>query len=248
MNAEEAKKILIAYRQGSRDGDEPEVAEALRAARQVPELQIWLDGQARYHSKVQEAFRGIPVPDDLADRIMIGSKVVTVPRAAWKRREILACAALIAATLITLFFFSRKESSSDSFEIFRSRMVRSVLREYRMDIVTNDMAQIRGFLARNQAPADYPLSEKLASFRPIGGGVLSWQDRRVSMVCLDSGRTNMLFLFIADRDGMRHPPPSVEPDFAKVNKLMTASWSQGDKVFLLAADMSRDDLNATIAR
>ena len=247
MNIDEAKKILIAYRRGSRDIDDSEVTEALSAARQMPELQAWLDQQAHRHSTIRAAFRDIPVPDDLADRILAGSNVVIVPRAAWMRREVLACAAMIAAMLILLFFFSRTVSSSDSFEIFRSRMVRSVLREYRMDIVTNDIVQIRGFLARNQAPADYILSEKLTSFSPVGGGVLSWQDRRVSMVCLDSGRTNMLFLFVVDRDGMRHPP-TIAPAFAKVNKLMTASWSQGDKVFLLAADMSQGDLNAMIAR
>jgi hypothetical protein len=102
-----------------------------------------------------------------------------------------------------------------------------------MDIQTNDMAAIRQFLATNNAPADYTLPPKLAQFPPTGGGVMSWQAGRASMVCFNSGATGTAFLFVVNRADVKEGP-GASPELAQVNKLMTASWAEGEKVYLLA--------------
>jgi len=48
-------------------------------------------------------------------------------------------------------------------------MVRTALRDYRMDIVTNDLNQIRLFMKTNGAPADYVLPKTSNTFQPPGG-------------------------------------------------------------------------------
>jgi hypothetical protein len=101
-----------------------------------------------------------------------------------------------------------------------------------MDIVTNDMAQIRQFLATNNAPADYVLPQNLARLPAMGAGVLSWRDRRVSMVCLDSGAQGTVFLFVVDGSAVRGTPRQRE--FAHVSELNTVSWTEGGKAYVLA--------------
>ena len=179
-----------------------------------------------------EAFRQMPVPHDLKNRILARAKTIR-PVRQWRQPAWIAAAAALAFLLGLAAFWVRPEPEN-SLDTFRSRMVRAVLRQYSMGIETSDMMQVRHFLATNNAPADYVLPQGLARAPTLGAGLLSWQDRRVSMVCLEGANRDTLFLFVVDRDSVKPPPPSA-PQFAQVSKLMTASWSQGGKVYVLAA-------------
>ena len=53
------------------------------------------------------------------------------------------------------------------------------------------------------------------------------------MVCFDRGDRQMLYLFVMNRSAVQDPP-SASPVVAKVSKLITASWTQGDKTYVLA--------------
>ena len=66
-------------------------------------------------------------------------------------------------------------------------MVSTALREYRMDIVTNDMRTLRHALQAKGAPADYELSQGLETMQLTGGAALTWRNHPVSMVCFDRG-------------------------------------------------------------
>ena len=232
MNAQEAKLILAAYRPGSRDADDPRVAEALEQVQRDPSLKSWFDQHAIFQNAMRESFRRIPVPEDFIGSI-VRPAFAALRFAWWERRALWAAAAGIAL-LLTLSLPSPKSRSQGSLEVYRARMVRAPLREYRMDVVTNDMAQIRRFLAANRAPSDYELPGNLARLTPVGAGLLSWQGQRVSMVCLESDDKNPAFLFVVDQSAISRPPKSA-PEFAQVNRLMTASWTQGNKVYVLAA-------------
>ena len=62
------------------------------------------------------------------------------------------------------------------------------------------------------------------------------------MVCFHSGKplppgeTTDVFLFIVDRSALPDAPPASWPKIARVNKLMTASWTQGQRAYVLAAE------------
>jgi hypothetical protein len=104
-----------------------------------------------------------------------------------------------------------------------------------MDIQTNDMAQVRQFLGARNAPADYALPPGLARLPVTGAGVLSWQKERVAMVCLDGGpKQGTLFLFVVNRAAVKRPPGG-SPELARISKLVTASWTAGDRTYVLAA-------------
>jgi uncharacterized membrane protein YbaN (DUF454 family) len=241
VNSHEAKQILIAWRPGHGDLRDPRVAEALEHARRDPALHAWLEKHAAFQRTVEKSFQQIPVPTDLRDRILSGRKLVKVGFWTWRREWLRAAAVFLLLLGLAGFWF--RPRPTHSFSTFRERTVLGVQRVYpAMDIVTNDMAQVRKFLAGRNAPADYKLPAGLSRLPVIGGGVLSWQGRGVSMVCLDSIDAGTLFLFVLNESSVNDPPPGA-PEFVPVFEMMTASWTEDGKVFVLAGSGGMEALH-----
>jgi len=232
VNTLEAKRILLAWRPGHGDLRDPEVAGALDQARREPLLHEWLERHTAFQRSMQQCFQQIPVPANLRDQILASSKISRLAPP-WRQPGWLAAAAAILLLLgLAAWWF--KPLSADSFQTFRDRTVRGVQRVYpAMGIVTNDMAQIRRYLATNHAPSDYVLTAGLKRLPATGAGVLTWQSQPVSMVCLDSIDQGTLFLFVLERSTAKGAPSSA-PEFVRIGKLMTASWSEGPKTYLAA--------------
>ena len=167
-----------------------------------------------------------------------GDSKILRPHFAWRQPVLWALAAsvVLVCALAGLWL---KPSGQDPLAQFQARMVGSALREYRMDLVTNDMRQVRQLMAKGGAPADYVVSPGLEKLQLTGGGLLRWQNHPVAMVCFDRGDNQMLFLFVLDRTALPNPPPAT-PKLEKVNQLMTASWTQGDKTYVLAGPEEAD--------
>ncbi len=231
MNSAEAKRILIAHRPGCDPAAEPDFAAALEQVGRDPVLAQWWEQQQAFHASMKKGFGEIPLPEGLRDRIRARAKIISLPW--WQQPRAWAAAAAMVLLVGLAALLWRPAPQEGTFETFRSRMVRNVLRQYRMDIQTNDMATIRRFLATNNAPADYKLPPKLMQLPPMGAGIMSWQAGRASMVCLDSGTAGTAFLFVVNRADVKKAPGG-SPEFAQVNKLMTASWSEGENLYLLA--------------
>lgn len=229
MNSADAKRILIACRPGTEDMHDPGVRAALEQVERDPDLQKWWTQQQTFQYEVRENLRRVPVPGSLRDKILARTKVVEIP---WWRTPVAWSAAAAAVLLITFFAMRSPSAREGSFQTFRSRMVGNVLRQYAMTIETNDMAPIRQHLATNNAPSDYVLPGNLTRLPVMGAGLLSWRDRRVSMVCLDSGTQGTVFLFVVDASSVNNPPTRRE--YAPVNSLNTASWTEGGKAYVLA--------------
>lgn len=239
MNSLEARQILLAWRPDRGDSHDPQVAEALTLVEKVPALKQWLEGHKAYQQTLARTFHDIPVPGDLRTRILAHSKIVR-PALWWQRPAWLASAAAVLL-LLSLAVWWLRPVSEYSLDTFRSRMVTTVLRQYSMDIVTNDMTQVRTFLAGSKAPSDYVLPDKLSRLPVAGAGVLSWRDQRVSMICLDSPTNGTLFLFVVESASLGQPPPT-QHDFQQVNKLMTVSWTEGQRTYVLAGNGGRQAL------
>jgi hypothetical protein len=233
VNNEQVKRILLAYRPGSQDQKDPEVAEALAAARHDPELEGWLEQQEAFHKVIGTGLRNIAIPADLKERILNQRKII-VPL--WRRPEFLLAAACLALAMIVSAFWLGRSSEDETFRGFRSRMVGFALREYRMDIVTNDLVQIRENLRKLGGPVDYALTPGLQKTPAIGGTRLSWQDNPVSMVCFALPKNQTLYMFVMDRAAIaRGGVPGATPEWAAFSEITTASWSQDGKLYLLAA-------------
>ncbi len=241
MTSSEAKAILLLYRPGTADAADPEIAEALDLAGRDAELGRWLEEHRTFQKAMRAKFRQIEVPPHLRTSLLIRGAVqsgIVPPQAWWRRRPIwLTAGALLI--LLALAGVWLRPRTPDRFANYENRMVAAALREYRMDLVTNDMRQVRQFMAQRGAPADYHLPQGLARLQLTGGGLLTWRNQPVAMVCFDRGDKEMLFLFVMKRTAVKDPP-SAKPQLGKVHQMVTVSWTRGDDTYLLAGPEEAD--------
>ncbi len=231
MSPHEAKEILLLYRPGTADADDPEVSRAIEVARADPELGAWFRQHCQFQQAMRAKFREIEPPAHLKTALLAPANVIK-PQPWWSNTRWLAAAAAVLF-LLGLAGVWLQQGAPERLSNFQDRMVATAIREDRMDIVTNDMQQVRGYLARSGGPADYDIPQGLASLQLTGGGLLRWRSKPVSMVCFDRGDTQMLFLFVINRNAVKDPPPET-PVPGTSHDLATVSWTKGDKTYVLA--------------
>jgi uncharacterized membrane protein YbaN (DUF454 family) len=233
LNSREAKEILLLYRPGTRDADDPEIIEAIELTRQDPELGKWFSQHQEFQLAMRAKFREIPVPAHLKPALLASHNIIRPPQF-WQQPVWLAAAAIFMV-LLGLAVFSLRPAIPDRFSHYRETMVSAAVRMYGMDLVTSDKNQLRQFIATNGAPADYQLTQGLDKLQLKGGGLLRWRGNPVSMVCFDRGGST-LFLFVMKHSALKDPPPTITPqaEVAQVDGLLTASWTQGNDTYLLA--------------
>jgi hypothetical protein len=251
MNNEEARTILALYRPGTADRTDPSFKEALERAKPAtpaggqakpdPELGRWFQEHCSSYLNIRSKFLKIPVPPALKDQILAEVRKPAAPVIPLRPMVLLRAAAVLVLCLGLAALLWRSHGREDDFNNFRSRMVRTAMQPYGMELRSGDLPSINAFLAGRKAPADYVLPEGVSKARPVGCAVLKWQGQPVSMICFHSGqpfRTGEqtdLWLFIVDQSPVRNGPAGRPPLIARVNKLMTAAWTQGGKIYVLAA-------------
>jgi len=242
MDSRQAKEVLTRYRPGTDDASDPEIAEALEQCRRDLELGRWFEQHRAGQTAIRDGLRQLPVPAGLKDKILAVQTVVEV--LAWWQQPVfqgLAAAAMIALTIGLARFWSQPRELK-SFAAFENRMVRNAQRGYAMEITTTNLDEIRRYLGAHEARTDYVLPAALEKLPGDGGAVLRWQNKKVAMVCFDSGDHNDLYLFVADRFDLPDAPAMGEPQFSRIGKLTAASWSADDKVYVLAGKCGEEVL------
>jgi uncharacterized membrane protein YbaN (DUF454 family) len=241
VNASEAREVLLLYRPGTADAADPQMAEALELAREDPELGRWFEQHRAFQKAMRTKFQQIEVPAHLKTSLLTQkpAQTTSIPLQSWRRSPVWLTAALAVLLLLGLAGVWLRPTGSNRFANYQSRMVGEAQREYRMDLVTNDMQQVRKFMASRGAPADYDLTQGLGHLQLTGGGRLTWRSQPVTMVCFDRGDKQMLFLFVMKRTAVKDPPPET-PRLAKVRQMLTASWTHGDNTYVLAGPEEAD--------
>lgn len=247
MNIEQAKEILALFRPGANDCD-PSLSTALQMARNDPELGRWFEGHCASCAILREKFQSIPVPAALMEQILserparmpATSKLISLSFR--KRESVLAIAAIILVLIVWGWRFAVVERTDEAgYRSYRNRMVSTATKAYRMALTTNDLQAVNAYLQQRHAPANYVLPKGLQKARAVGCAIVGWEGATVSMICFDSGRPlrpgvmSDLWLFVADHDAVRQAPNSGVPTLEQTDWVITASWSEGGKTYLLAA-------------
>ena len=237
MNHDEAKNILLLYRHGTAGADDPQTAEALALAERDRELKDWLVTHCAREYVVREKFREIVAPAGLKEQI-ISERAAQDRMRAWRKKTALtAVAALLLLVAFGAFWISRP-APEDTLAIYQNQMAGVALRGYAMDVTTNDLVAVREYLARNRAPADFILPAPLRQAALAGCAVEDWQGVKVTMVCFRTRQAppevaSDLWLFIVDQKSVKKSTGGAAPQVAKINRLMTATWVQGDQLYFL---------------
>ena len=246
MNHDEAKNILLLYRPGTADAEDPQIAGALALAKREPELTRWLEGHCVRQEALRAEFGQIAVPAGLKEQI-ISERAALVKRSSQRRKIfVVAAATAIVVSLVAvaaLEFLPRQvQPKAPTLANYQSTMVGFALGPYGMALATNDVEQIRNFLAHGHAPADYTLPAPLEKAAATGCTVKYWSGERISMICfrtgkpLPPGRPGDLWLFVADSASINGAPDTTAPQFAQINQIVTATWTQNGRLYLLATE------------
>ena len=236
MNSDEAKQILLLYRPGTADADDPAVAEAISFAHQDPDLAAWFKQHQAFQKAMRAKFREIEAPAHLKLAVIAENKVIRP--AVWRQPPAWLAAAAAIALLLGYLAFWQRPYIPDHFVDFRNMMVGKAEGLYDMDWQTSDMNELRHRFAQKGAPADYHLPPGLQKAQLLGGVKLSWRTHPVSMVCLRTLDSTNVWMFVTERSALKDPPPA-RRKYEKVDQLLTASWTEGDRVYVLAAPNER---------
>ena len=233
MNREQAKEVLMLYRPGTADADDPEVVQAMAVARQDPDLARWFKQHMGFQTAMRAGLRQLPVPEHRKLELLVGRKIIG-PTIWWRQPVWLTAAAAVLVLCLGLAVLWLRPATPDRFVDFEKMMVSKALNPaYAMDWTTNNMAALRQSFASRGAPSDYDVPRGLSRLSLTGGGALTWRANPVSMVCFDRGDKQMVFLFVMNRAALKDPPPQ-SPVVGRINALVTVSWASSDKAYLLA--------------
>jgi hypothetical protein len=248
VNRDDIRQILLLYRPGSADAEDPQIAAALAVAKQDAELARWLEEHCARQSALSAKFRQLEPPAGLREQIISEHAASRRRNSARHKIEFaLAGLALLLFGLLAAFWLPHR-APEDTLAIYQSQMARIALGPYAMDLMTNDPVPIRAYLAQNHAPSDFVPPARLQQTALAGCAVESWQGARVSLVCFRTGKplapgaASDLWLFVVDRTTVRNAPERAAPQLAKVNRLITASWTQGDKLYFLGTRGEEPDI------
>lgn len=233
MDKQSIKEILLRYPPGNDAEVEPELAAARREAEKDPELQEWFAQQQKFQTAMRRAMRQIQPPASLKARILAG-RPASRKILWWQSPQWLAAAAAFVL-LASLVAFWLAPSRKPGYAAYRDRMAKFASREYRMDILATNSAQIRAYLAGKQSPADYVVPRELEPMPLAGCAALKWRNQPVSLICFRRGKDDLLWLFVISQSAVPSAPSGQAPQFEQINKLALATWSQQGKTYTLAA-------------
>jgi hypothetical protein len=245
MNPGQAKQILLIYRPGTADADDPEIAEALTLVRNDPELSAWFDEHCARQNALRDKFRQITLPAGLREQII--SEHAARTRSASRREKLVLAGAvaaiLVALALITSFYLPHNNTPRpvpNTLANYQDQMMGAAVSGYYMTAMTN-LDQVHSWLAQNHAPADYVLPAGLKKASVTGCTMQIWRNTKTSMICFRQGETlppgqpGDLWLFVIDQTAVNGAPTSPSPQLTTVDGLITATWAQDGKLYLLAA-------------
>jgi len=251
VNHDEIKQILLLYRPGTKDAEDPDVAQALALAKSDPELSRWLVEHSARQSALREKFRQLPVLAGLKEQI-ISEEAAKAKAASWRDKIVgaSAVAAIVASLLVAAFFFlpHKQNAPSPTLADLQTQMAYVAVSSYAMNLQTNDFAQIHAYLAGSQAPSDYVLPAGLQKAALAGCAVESWQNSKVSMICFRTGKPlppnqhSDLWLFVIDRANVKDASGIQSPQYGTMDGLATATWTQNDKLYFLAVQGDNNTL------
>jgi hypothetical protein len=241
MSNREAMKILALFRPGTSDEKDPSFDEARKFAQGDPALRQWFEEHCASHKVLRGKFQEIVVPPGLKEQI-ISERAIQRPVLQRYWGALLAVAAVVLLLVSVEMHPSWLSGGSpNNHEAYVRDMAELAQANYTMNLETDDPVQIRAYLAKNSAPADYAFPTQLQSAATAGCAIDPWQGTQVSMICFKTGRPlragskSDMWLFVAQKSAVADAPAPGHVTFERAAPMITASWSDDSHTYVLAA-------------
>jgi len=182
MNRDEAKFILRAYHLSGGDAADPQFRGALEMLKHDLELASWFAQEQAIDKKLPEKFQAFPVPPELRGHLLAARKVVAL-RAWWRGPAWIGTAVASLAVLAALAILLTRTPEQRQFTEYHSYIAATAAKLDHLDLLTNDLVQIRQWLGRHSAPEDFIVPAKLNGKSSVGCRVFAWNGQKVSLVC-----------------------------------------------------------------
>jgi hypothetical protein len=241
----EVKFILSAYRPHGQDARDPRFGEALDQARRDPILESWFQESVAFDAMVAKKLRTVEVPVDLRESIVAGVKVSRPHR--WSKRFnwAIAAALILIATLGSLIWHNTRPTHLAGWQNQALGVISSLVRnESRFDAQSHNPAELVSWLHSNHAPAAQALPQNLEKLESLGCKTFSWNGTPISVICFMRPGGGLVHLVATTASVTTERRSKVEPKLVQQGDWATATWCEGDKVYMLALEGSRDQLAA----
>ncbi len=234
MNREEAKFVLGAWPIAGADGDDHQLAEALRWAQQDHELGEWFERERALDAVIARKLQTLRPSPNLRWELLAAQKVIPISR--WRRRVALFAAA--AAVVILAFTLAASRSIAPpalAIEDFAGYVARAASTLDHLDLHTRNLPEIRAWLRKGQAPSEFALPSAFAETTRVGCRVFDWQGKRVSLICFALGPDQVAHMFVVERSGLRNAPARQRVRVADgPGGIATAVWTDDLNAYVVA--------------
>jgi len=247
MDNREAKFILNAYRPGGQDANDRRFAEALEQVRRDPILQHWFDESVGFDAAITKKLATTPVPTDLRESILTGVKV-TRPESirGWNnrwRKWAIAALVVLSVTLGVLIWNNARPAPVAGWQLQALDVVSALVRnESSFDAQSHDPSKLVAWLRVNHAPAAQTLPQNLHKLQSLGCKTFSWAGKPVSVICFRRPDGGLIHLVTTNASRSLDPTLQREAKFVQQGEWATATWREGDKIYMLALEGSPEQL------
>ena len=231
MTSDEAKLPLQAASLGALEPDDPGLIEALEQARRDPELLAWFQNQRAVDSAVAQRLQQVPVPADLADRIVAGLKA---RRRAKRRRHALSitlAASLVALLAIGALLSGVFQSPTTEFTELQADMAELLTTFPTLELATDQWTRMEAWLTNQPGFATARLPAEFQQFPGLGCRGIQWRGKRLLLVCF-AAQGEIVHLVVLPGGKLPGAPEDAQPMHSRVKGWSTAGWTRDGIVFL----------------
>ena len=241
MDKYNARFVLQSIRPNGADATEPEFAEALEAARIDPELGSQFAAEQAMDRIIASKLAALPVPDGLCDSILARTQVSrSVGRRRFVQRLALAASVALLATVGAVRWSNARHAVS--FASFRQEMVGQLDGRIQLSFTSREAEELQRWLAQTRGVRGVEIPAGLTQLPAIGCRTWMWNDRPAGLICFLVDGREAVHLLVISRDAVPNPPRPVQPEVLQVGNWKTASWTQGENVYVLAGKLDQETL------
>jgi hypothetical protein len=242
MDNREAKFILSAYRPGGQDANDPRFSEALKQVRHDPILERWFRESSEFDAAIAEKLRTVEVPAGLHENILAGAKVSRPSRTMLLKWAIAAAIILVGVVGSLVLRQSTKPHLAGWQGEALHTISSLVAGQFKFDAQSHSGADLIAWLKTNRAPAAERLPKNLETLESLGCKTFSWNGTPVSVICFMRPDGGLVHLVATVATPATDRAAKAEPTFLQQGEWTTATWREGDRIYMLALEGSPEQL------